>query len=84
VKIGSRLVGLSNFLSNFQVRALVNIDSELKREQRGTGSKRGTVPISRIRKLREGAGCQVNVTPINEIAEDYGAVVMNGILSIQA
>jgi len=75
VKIGSRLVGRSNFLSNFQVISLVNIDSELKREQRGTGSKRGTVPISRIRKLREGSGCHVYAAPIDMLTEDYIAVL---------
>ena len=57
--------------------SLVNNDSELKRGQRGTGSKRGTVPISRIRKFREDAGCQVNVTPIDQLTDDYTAVIKN-------
>lgn len=54
---------------------MANLDSELKREKNGTGSRRGTVPIARIRELRERARCAVSITPINEIAEDYEAVV---------
>jgi hypothetical protein len=54
---------------------LANLDSEIKREKNGTGSRRGTVPIARIRELREKAKCAVNIVHVDRITEDYEAIV---------